>query len=523
MTRSAVREVSRGSFYLGLEQLTIMTGGTIYAMIVLRLLGPATYGILSLGQAAVGLAAVLTTNIESYLERFVAEFDAGGKGGILRPLVRRIVTTKMLLAVPVSILVVLASGLIARAYHCAELKRLLPFLAPLIVLEGASWLLRVTLFGLQRFKVIWIVALANNVIKILIIIGLWVMHEGVVAVVAGLVAIQILTVIGQAILVLHYLPATSRPEADVPTQRMIWKYVLPLYGARALFLSGQHLNRLVLGWLLLPARPVEVGIASFALTTLERFIALAGAVPQSLLPTLSRLHGENRHNSIEKVVTEGHRLVAALSVLMMAGILCLARELVLVIGGPEYVPAILAMQILALVPLFRTNQQPLTMAFYTYEKTWTVFWLAGVKFAVEPILYPILIPKFGVTGVALSSLVSSAVVFGPTAAVADRMFPVTAGLRRSATLRAWAIGAAIAVAVGILCHAPDPWPGFLVRVAIFLVGVLLILLIGRMIHGDDLRRLARETRRPSARRLLAATAGWLDHAQRAMEKVEARW
>ncbi len=58
---STVRDISRGSFYLGLEQITATIGGFLYAMIVLRMLGPATYGVLTLGQAAVGLAGVLTT------------------------------------------------------------------------------------------------------------------------------------------------------------------------------------------------------------------------------------------------------------------------------------------------------------------------------------------------------------------------------------------------------------------------------------------------------------------------------
>jgi O-antigen/teichoic acid export membrane protein len=250
MSQSAVREVSRGGFYLGLEQLTHIMGGLLYSMVVLRMLGPATYGILNIGQAAVGLAGVLTTNIESYLERFVAELDARGMARALRPLVRKILAVKTLLAIVAGVLIVLLADTIATWYGYRDLRRLLPALAPLVLLEGAYMVLRTTLFGLQRFRSIWIVALANNFMKLAIVVTLWRMHEGVVALVAGIVLMQVITVAGLVVLCLRFLPREPVVESEVPTHRKIWGYVLPLFGARAFFLSGQHLNRLILGRLL---------------------------------------------------------------------------------------------------------------------------------------------------------------------------------------------------------------------------------------------------------------------------------
>jgi O-antigen/teichoic acid export membrane protein len=510
VSKSTVREVSRGGFYLGLEQLTMIVGGVLYSIVVLRMLGPATYGILNLGQAAIGLAGVLTTNVESYLERFVAEFDARGMGRVLRPLVRKILTVKTLLAIAAGVLIVLLADPIATAYGYRDLRRLLPVLAPLVLLEGAYMVLRTTLFGLQRFRSIWIIALANNFLKLVIVVALWRMHEGVVALVAGIVLVQSLTVAALAVLCIRFLPRETAPATEVPTHRKIWGYVLPLFGARAFFLSGQHLNRLILGALLSAS---ELGLASFALMTLERFIALAGSVSNALLPTLSRLRGEGRNESIEQVVTQGYRLVAGLSAAMTVGIFCLAREITLITGGREFAGAILPLQVLALIPLFRTLQQPVNMSFYTYEKTRTVFWLAGLKFAVEPALYPLLIPRFGIAGVALASLLSSVAVFGPTLAIGDRLFPRTALVRRHVTLTAWAISGAIVIAGFAAGRLPEPWPGLAARGLVLIAGVAAIVLLGRMICGDDLRRLAEASRRARTGRLLQATAGILDRVQ----------
>jgi O-antigen/teichoic acid export membrane protein len=510
VSQSAVREVSRGGFYLGLEQLTMIVGGVLYSVVVLRMLGPATYGILNLGQAAIGLAGVLTTNIESYLERFVAEFDARGMGGVLRPLIRRILSVKTLLAIGAGVLIIILADPIAAAYGYRDLRRLLPALAPLVLLEGAYMVLRTTLFGLQRFRSIWIVALANNAMKLVIVIVLWRLHEGVVALVAGIVLVQGLTVAGLGILCLRFLPRAGSDAYAVPNNRKIWGYVLPLFGARAFFLSGQHLNRLILGALL---SAENLGLASFALMTLERFIALAGSVSNALLPTLSRLKGEGREEMIEQVVTQGYRLVAGLSAAMTIGIFCLAREVTLITGGGEFALAIVPLQVLSLIPLFRTMQQPVNMSFYTYEKTRTVFCLAGLKFAVEPILYPLLIPRFGVTGVALSSLLSSVVVFGPTLRIADHLFPHTVRERRASTLVSWAIAGAILTAGFLAGHIGKPLPNLAARCLVLLLGAGVLVLFSRLIRGDDLRRLAEAGHRAGPARLLNVTATLLDRVQ----------
>jgi O-antigen/teichoic acid export membrane protein len=504
MHRSAVREVSRGSFYLGLEQVTMLVGGVLYSIIVLRMLGPATYGILNLGQAAIGLAGVLTTNIETYLERFVGELDARGKGHLLRPLVRKILAVKAILALAAGGLVILLADWIASAYGYRDLRRLLPALAPLILLEAMTYAQRVVLFGLQRYRSIWLVSLGNNLLKLVIVFALWRLQEGVVALVVGIVLVQLVTAGGLVVLILRFLPASADPSDEVPGHRRIWEYVLPLFGARAFFLSGQHLNRLILGKLL---SAHQLGIASFALMTIERFVGLAQAIPSSLLPTLSRLKGQNEHQSIEQVVTEGYRLVAACAFLLAAAVFALAREAVWITGGSEFLEAVAPLQILALTPLFRTMQQPLSMGFYTYERTRTVFWLAGLKFAVEPLAYPLLIPRLGVEGVAIANFLACIAVFGPSIRIADAMFPATAGARRAATARSWLLSLLVFAPIWLFRHVPDPWPGLGLRIGFLLVGYAIAFRWGGLVRPEDLRRFGEASRRPFVARTSAVLAG----------------
>jgi len=430
-------------------------------------------------------------------------------GKILRLLVRKILVVKLLLGLSAGLIVILLADPIATAYGYRDLRRLLPVLAPLVFLDGAYLVLRFTLFGLRRFRSIWLLALANNLLKLAVVFTLWRLGEGVYALVVGLVGVQILTVAGLSGLILRFLPRSGIEIDGVPTYRKIWSYVLPLFGARIFFLSGQHLNKLILG-ILLPAH--ALGIASFALLTIERFIALAGSVPNALLPALSRLRGEGREERIEQVVNEGFRLVTGLAVLLAAGIFCLSREAVLITGGLEYHDSILPLQILALIPFFRTIQQPLTMSFYPSEKTGVVFWLAGLKFVVEPLAYPFLIPKLGVPGVALASLLSSIVVFGPALKVAGGLFPGSKAPRLHGALTAWAIGLCMLLIGWLMRESPEPFPGLPLRIGLLIVVVIALLLV-RVVNGEDLRRLGEASHRQRADAILRKIAVWVDRFQ----------
>jgi len=203
-----------------------------------------------------------------------------------------------------------------------------------------------------------------------------------------------------------------------------------------------------------------------------------------------------------------------MALLLMAGTYCLARETVWITGGGEFLPAVVPLQILALTPLFRTMQQPLTMCFYTYERTKIVFWLAAIKFAVEPLAYPLLIPRLGVSGAALASLLSSVVVFGPSVYLADRILPQTASLRHRATAIVWSIGVFVAIAGWFAGRIRPYWPDLAARLLLTAAALAAILFLGRLIRGDDLRRFAEASRRGRVARLMGPVAGWLDRAQK---------
>src|SRR5215510_1826182 len=71
--------VSRGGFYITVEQMAGLVSGIVYTVVVLRWLGPYAYGVLALAMALAGLATIGAGNFEMFLERYAAEYQARGE------------------------------------------------------------------------------------------------------------------------------------------------------------------------------------------------------------------------------------------------------------------------------------------------------------------------------------------------------------------------------------------------------------------------------------------------------------
>ena len=156
--------------------------------------------------------------------------------------------------------------------------------------------------------------------------------------------------------------ARARPPPEETPRAIladIFRYCLPLLGARAAFISGQNLSRVVLGKFF----PAEaLGLFSFAFQTVERFVGLVYAIPSSLLPSLTQLVARGEPERLRRLLDKSFRLVATLACALSFFVFVFAEELTRLLGGERYLPAVGLLRILALVPWVRTAHQPLTMA-----------------------------------------------------------------------------------------------------------------------------------------------------------------
>src|SRR5262249_4473294 len=259
------------------------------------------------------------------------------------------------------------------------------------------------------------------------------------------------------------------------------RYCTPLLGARVTFLSGQNLGKVVLGKLFDVA---QLGYFSFAFQTMERFVDVVHTLPSSLLPSLTQLVALEQRERLRYVFDQAFRLIQVTGCALSFGVFVFAREITLLVGSPLFEPAIPMLRIMALVPIARTAQQPLTMLFQALRLPGTVLVLALIKFVTEFGCYFALVPTVGIAGAAWANLAGAAVSYAVAMILLDRRVPEGSRDRHATT------------AIGFACFAPFLLLGLLIdghfgrigsavaRLALVPPTIALILATGLIRHED---------------------------------------
>jgi O-antigen/teichoic acid export membrane protein len=492
-----LKNVGRGSFYLTLESLTVVVSGLLYSIVVLRWLGPGWFGILSLALSLVGLASVATGNFEIYLERHAAEFETRGQSlRLLRAHLWALALKAVLGFVAGLVLLRLAPWLEAQ-YGFEKLGLLVTLLVSLVVFDGFGTTGRATLYGLQQFSWIAALALLQHAVKLVAVTVLWLTGRGPTSLaltISGLAMLHGLLAGGVAFAVAWNRAKaarrdgtdTSPPESATAILRDMFRYCLPLLGARAAFISGQNLSRVVLGKFF----PAEaLGLFSFAFQTVERFVGLVYAVPSSILPSLTQLVARGETERMRRLLDKSFRLVATLACGLSFMVFVFAEEITRLLGGERYLPAVTILRVLALVPWVRTAQQPLTMGFYALRKTGTVLVLALIKFLTEMGSYILLIPVLGLAGAAWANLAGAIVAFAGALVFMSGALADGGRHRRAVMAKSGALVALGAVSALALHGVGLDWRIlFAVKLLAFVPAFALLVVLLDLVTRDDLSR-----------------------------------
>ena len=431
---------TRGAFYLGIEKGVAMVSTLLYTALMARWLGPHNYGMLTVAFSAVTLATAFTGNFEMFLERYAAEYQMHGRHHTLRRAFLTALGLKLVLGLLACAGLFALTSWLAEFYRIEELKVLVPLLTVFVATDGLATTGRAVLFGLQRFEWVSGLSLIFNVGKTLLVGGLWLSGQGLVALAVGfstLAALQALVTFVATEAVLRRArreagAAVLAPEPESGLLRAMFAYCMPLYGARLSFLSGQNLGKLVLGKVLDPA---ALGLFTFAFQTVERFVELAHTVPNSLLPSLTQLVTHGDRERLRYVTDQAFRLIQLMACMLSFVLFVFAPELVRVVGSSLFVPAVPLLRILALVPIARTAQQPLTMLFQAMRQPGYVFGLAALKLFAEVAGYFLLLLPMGAAGAAYANLGGAVASFVGALMFAAVLIPEGAEERLGAVLR----------------------------------------------------------------------------------------
>lgn len=486
------RSVSRGAFYLAIEKIAALISGTAYFALLLRWVGPTNYGFMILALSFVGLATMLTGNFETYLERFAAEYQARNALATLRRAQLMALLLKQVLGLLAGALMIALAPFLARQFNTPWLATLIPLLSAIVVFDGLATTGRATLYGLQRFRAVSLLAVAFHVLKTVMVGALWFAGQGLIALAIGISVLALLQGVMSTLVSLWILRGArdTGPEAEpVSTRsllRSILRYCLPMLGARATYLSGQNLGKVVLGKLFDAA---SLGYYSFAFQTMDRLMELIYPLPSALLPSLTHLVTRQERERLSDIFDQAFRLIQVSACVLAIGVFVFARELTLLVGSPLFEPAVPLLRVMALVPIVRSAHEPMSMLFQAMHRPGAVMSLAMLKFVTEFSGYFALVPLLGMMGAGWANLAGATVGFFGALLLLSRLLPEGAIERSRTVTVALGFTAAMCLAGWAMDRSsPFGW-SFVARLMLIPAGLLGLFSL-RLVTGYDMKKLA---------------------------------
>ena len=243
--------ISRGSFWLWLQQCSDILLAFIFTWIAVRRLGPAGFGLLTLAQAVLNLAGVATLNIELTIVRFVPEFRAQGHWREARVSIYQMLSVKALLAVLAAGILFLFASTIGSFYNNPELGLALKvgclslFSAALADI-GASVCL-----GLLHPEIRVLMTTVRRAFEIVGLVVASFFGLSLVSAVAVLALADTLAALGYGLASTMYMLKDPKDSGESIQGKALFgkllRYSFPLMGARLTEVVGREVGKLILG------------------------------------------------------------------------------------------------------------------------------------------------------------------------------------------------------------------------------------------------------------------------------------
>jgi len=382
----------------------------IQQLILARLLAADAFGQYAFAVLVVGLPALLVN-----LRGAEAVVQSDEDEDAVRRLSDTAFTAQLALSLLMIVVVIAGRGLIADISGKAYLATLLLPLAVLILSavggpssnSGPLLLPAATLERRLDFARARLPELANSLVNLLVALGLALGGAGVWSLIGGLIAGSA----AQVLLIWRLARFRPRLGVDREMLRRLWAFGWPLYLSALLSWGYLNADYYFVGSFL---GERELGFYYMAFNISQAVLQARFILGRLAFPAFARARSEP--TLLRRLYVDVTRYTMALAAGLCALGIALARPAVLILLGPEWLPAAPALQILFLSTLLRTglgfNGDLLT----SLGQTGAVLLCTAAALAALLLAGPPLMLRWGLTGMAwavvLSSLVSAALSSG---------------------------------------------------------------------------------------------------------------
>ncbi len=477
----SLKKIAKGGTVLLTGAVLSKIFGLLYVVALARFLGKVDFGVVSLGMAVLNVVVIVVLmGMDAGIIRYISFHRARGEDDKARGILR----SGILISLPLALVLSLALGLGADYISSSIFNE--PGLAPVLIVLAISlpfWALGQIFsdgfMGLQRVREkvsTWDVLLPLS--RLGLASGFVLAGFGAVGAAGGILASYALTLMAAVWLMGRLFPLRGA-SSDMGRELLIFS--IPLLITTVFPLVYGYVDTLFLGYFMGSG---DVGLYSAALPVARLMLFVIGVLGM-LNPVLSELFSRGLKKEmigVYKSITKWTFYINLPVLLMMS---LFSRE-VLAIFGPEFVEAWPVLIILACAFFLRSIvMAPVTML-YVVRRTWILVLNTAVALATNIALNIMLIPVYGISGAALATAASLALISMMVlieAWVYVRASPFSSGFARASLAGAMAL-LPVWYLSGVL--GTLPFPLWLILCALHAALYALMLALLRGFNSEDL-------------------------------------
>jgi O-antigen/teichoic acid export membrane protein len=411
---------------VGTRYLSIFIDGAIGLILLpftVSQLGASAYGLWALTTSVTALFGVLDLGYSSALGKFVAQYRAWRD----RTALNEVLSTMGVAFAGIGVFAFAVTALVA--WRIDALFNLGPeqvtVAQQVLLTVGAYVSIRFPLsvfgavvYGFQRFYVNEVVSIASSVVIALVTVGVLSAGYGLVSLVAATTLVRMLTVGA-------FVANAYRVFPGLQVRPSLFR------GARLREVTGFSVYMLVLDWstkLNYSAGAVVIGAmidtGAVAVWTVGQRLAqiaqqLTNQLNDALFPAVVDSDAAQRDERLALILVQGTKLSLALAAPLCLGLIIVAEPLITSWVGAQFATAVRPTQILLAVVLVRVTAASANLILRGAGRHRLLAYTNGITAVISVVLAVVLVQPFGLSAVALSTLipvsVSAALIVYPAA------------------------------------------------------------------------------------------------------------
>lgn len=383
--------------------------GLLVNVVLARLLGPSNFGVYSYILAIMSILVIpVQMGLPRLLVREVAYYNAKDQWGYVKDIFHKanylVFLTGVVLGMGVLMLVMYFS------FYVEPLKRSTFYVGvPLLVIMPLSALRSSTLKGLKKVVPGILPEEIGRRIVLLILVGILVIFYGTgrnltPPVIMNLAVLSFLTafILG-GILLSYYKPEGTKKRETSITYRGLIRRTMPFMLLGGLSIINRKVDIVLLGML---GTSDQVGLFQVATRSAAFITIILSTVNMVVAPLFSDLWARQNVKQLQQILTKSTQVIIAFSLPVALLFIFWGGPILGILFGAEFVGADLVLAILSLGYLFNAATgsvgKLLNMTGYEYQTAWAI----GFSAVSNIILNILLIPRYGMEGAAVASLIS---------------------------------------------------------------------------------------------------------------------